>query len=115
MANQLDALFAALSDPTRRAVVERLARGPAPVSVLHDPHDIALPTFLRHLKVLEQAGLVRSEKRGRVRTVHIEAAPLAAAEAWIDRQRRIWEGRLDRLDALAEAIDTQRKTETDKT
>ena len=108
MANQLDHFFAAMADPTRRAVIERLAQGPAPVSELHAPHDIALPTFLKHLKRLEEAGLVRSEKAGRVRTVHIEAAPLAAGEDWLKRQRRIWEGRVDRLAALAEGL--ERKT-----
>ena len=109
MANHLDRFFAAMADPTRRAVIERLARGPAAVSDLHAPHDMALPTFLRHLKVLEGSGLVRSEKKGRVRTVHIEAAPLAEAEDWLKRQRRLWEGRLDRLGALAEALE-RRKT-----
>ena len=105
MANQLDHLFAAMADPTRRAVVERLTRGPAPVSELHDPHDIALPTFLKHLSRLEAAGLVRSEKKGRVRTVHLEALPLRAAEDWLSRQRALWEGRLDRLQALAEELE----------
>ncbi len=101
MANRLDAVFSAMSDPTRRAVIERLvADGPAPVSALHAPHDMALPTFLRHLKVLEASGLVRSEKTGRVRVVHLEAAPLAEVEDWLTRQRRMWEGRLDRLEAL---------------
>jgi DNA-binding transcriptional ArsR family regulator len=108
MANQLDNFFAAMADPTRRAVVERLALGPAPVSELHKPHDIALPTFLKHLKKLEEAGLVRSEKAGRVRTVHIEAAALAEGEDWLKRQRRIWEGRIDRLALLAE--DLERKS-----
>lgn len=101
MANQLDSFFAAMADPTRRAVIERLTRGPAPVSDLHAPHDIALPTFLKHLGKLEAAGLVRSEKAGRVRTVHIEAGPLRLAEDWLARQRRTWEARLDQLDALA--------------
>ena len=105
MTKRLDAFFSALSDPTRRAVVERLTAGPAPVSELHAPHDIALPTFLRHLKVLEDSGLVRSEKKGRVRTVHIEAAPLAEAETWLRHQRRLWDGRIDRLQALAEALE----------
>lgn len=105
MTNHLDSFFGAMADPTRRAVIERLTRGPAPVSELHAPHAMALPTFLKHLKRLETAGLVRSEKRGRVRTVHIEAAPLAEAEDWLARQRRIWEGRLDRLSALAEQIE----------
>ncbi|NNJ69608.1 MAG: helix-turn-helix transcriptional regulator [Boseongicola sp.] len=105
MTNNLDTFFGAMSDPTRRAVIERLVTGPAPVSELHAPHDIALPTFLRHLKVLEDSGLVRSEKKGRVRTVHIEAAPLAVAEDWLQNQRLIWEGRIDRLAALAEQIE----------
>ena len=109
MTNHLDSFFAAMADPTRRAVIERLASGPAPVSELHRPHDIALPTFLKHLKKLEEAGLVRSEKAGRVRTVHIEAAPLAQAEDWLQKQRRLWEGRLDRLGALAEALERQGK------
>ena len=101
MTNDFDTFFGALSDPTRRAVIERLVTGPAAVSELHAPHDIALPTFMRHLKVLEDSGLVRSEKKGRVRTVHIEAAPLAEVENWLQRQRKHWEGRLDRLGALA--------------
>ncbi|MEM1101433.1 MAG: metalloregulator ArsR/SmtB family transcription factor [Pseudomonadota bacterium] len=101
MANNLDTFFSALSDPTRRAVIERLTEGPAPVTELHAPHGIALPTFMKHLSKLEAAGLVRSEKKGRVRTVHIEAGPLAAAEAWISKQRNLWEGRLDRLERLA--------------
>lgn len=112
MANHLNAFFSALSDPTRRAVLERLVRGPAAVGELHAPHDIALPTFLKHLRVLEDSGLVRSEKKGRVRVVHIEAAPLAQAEDWLKRQRRIWEGRLDRLSALAEQIETQSSGDT---
>jgi len=105
MDNHLNRFFAALSDPTRRAVIERLAEGPATVSDLARPHDMALPSFLKHLRVLEEGGLIASEKKGRVRTVHIEAAPLAEAEDWLNRQRRTWEGRLDRLDALARRLD----------
>lgn len=105
MANQLDSFFGAIADPTRRAVIERLTRGPAPVSELHAPHDMALPSFLKHLNKLEAAGLVRSEKNGRTRIVHIEAAPLAEAEGWLRQQRRHWEGRIDRLQALAEAME----------
>lgn len=105
MTNHLDTFFAAMADPTRRAVIERLTKGPAPVSDLHAPHDMALPTFMKHLSRLETAGLVRSEKKGRVRTVHIEAAPLAKAEQWINKQRQMWEGRLDRLGALAEHLE----------
>jgi len=109
MTNQMDSFFAALSDPTRRAVIERLVQGPAPVSELHAPHQIALPTFLRHLKVLEEAGLVQSEKQGRVRIVRIAPEPLAAAEDWLIALRRNWEARLDRLDALAEALEEHEK------
>ncbi len=105
MANYLDTAFSALSDATRRAVVERLCSGPASVSELAEPHDMALPTFLKHLKVLEGAGLVRSEKRGRVRTCHIEAEPLKEVQGWLVAQRKIWEGRLDRLQALADHIE----------
>jgi len=105
MAHDLNASFAALSDPTRRAVVEQLSRGPATVSTLAAPHDIALPTFMRHLKVLEDSGLVRSSKKGRVRTCHIEAAPLMELQGWLEWQRRAWEGRLDKLAAMADLID----------
>lgn len=105
MANQLNTAFSALSDPTRRAIIEKLVTGPATVSALAEPHDIALPTFLRHLRVLEDCGLVRSVKKGRVRTCHIEAAPLMEVQGWLEWQRRVWEGRLDRLSALADQID----------
>ena len=105
MANNLDPIFAAMADPTRRAVVARRTRGPAPVSELHAPHDMALPTFLKHLNRLESAGLVRSIKVGRVRTVHLEALPLQVAEDWLGQQRRLWEGRLDRLQDLAERLE----------
>lgn len=104
MTTTLDTTFAALSDPTRRAVVERLARGPASVTDLAAPHDIALPTFMRHLKVLEASGLVRSAKKGRVRTCHIEATPMMELQGWLEWQRRVWEGRIDRLATLAEDI-----------
>lgn len=102
MTNQqpaLDRLFHALADPSRRAVVERLMRGPASVSDLAQPLDMALPTVLQHLKVLETSGLIRSRKIGRVRTCEIEAAALNEAEQWLARQRAFWEARLDRLDA----------------
>ncbi len=84
--------------------MERLARGPATVTALAAPHDIALPTFMRHLKVLESAGLVRSAKKGRVRTCHIEPAPLMEIQGWLEWQRRVWDNRLDKLAALAEGI-----------
>ena len=101
MTNNLNTTFAALSDPTRRAVVETLMTAPAPVSDLHAPHNMALPTFLKHLKVLEEAGLVRSEKKGRVRTVSLNPEPLKAVETWMTGHRDMWEARLDRLEQLA--------------
>ena len=109
MANQLDTFFGAMADPTRRAVIERLASGSATVSELHAPHKMALPTFMRHLKVLEDTGIVRSIKKGRVRTCHIEAAPLIKAQGWLAWQREIWEGRMGRLEALAYQIHQDKK------
>jgi DNA-binding transcriptional ArsR family regulator len=96
---QLDGVFHALADPTRRAVVSRLGRGSAAVSELAQPFDMALPSFLKHLKVLEACGLVRSEKAGRVRTYELVPKKLAAAEQWMAQQRALWDARLDRLDA----------------
>jgi DNA-binding transcriptional ArsR family regulator len=95
--NQLDQVFHALADPTRRGMVERLVRGPATVSELSRPLTISLPAVLQHLQVLEVSGLVRSEKAGRVRTCRIEPDALRAAEAWVTGQRTVWETRLDRL------------------
>ena len=100
MVNQspaLDQVFQALADPTRRSMVERLVRGPASVSELSRPLAMSLPAVMQHLQVLEAAGLVSSEKAGRVRTCRIEPAALRAAEAWITDQRTAWETRLDRL------------------
>jgi DNA-binding transcriptional ArsR family regulator len=95
---QLDRVFRALGDPTRRAVLSRLGAGPAPVSELARPFDIALPSFTQHLDVLEQCGLVRSRKVGRVRTYQLVPRPLETAERWLVRQRALWERRLDQLD-----------------
>jgi DNA-binding transcriptional ArsR family regulator len=99
VAKSLDRVFHALSSPARRAVVERLGKGPASVKVLAEPLDMALPSFLQHLRVLEDAGIVKTEKRGRVRTVRIVPARLRRATDWLERQRTLWERRLDRLDA----------------
>lgn len=104
MTKAIDTSFAALSDPTRRAVIERLVSGSATVSELAAPHDMALPTFTRHLKVLETCGLVRSVKKGRVRTCYIEPAPLMELQGWLEWQRRVWDSRLDRLSAMADDI-----------
>lgn len=94
----LDRVFYALADPTRRAVLERLCGGPAAVSELAQPFEMALPSFTQHLNVLEDCGLVRSEKSGRVRTYRLAPKPLQAAEGWMVEQRGIWETRLNQLD-----------------
>src|SRR5499425_3430817 len=101
---QLDRIFQALADPTRRAVLTRLSRGPAPVSELARPFEMALPSFAQHLDVLERCGLVRSRKVGRVRTYRLTPKPLKEAEVWMTRQRAIWERRLDQLDNYLHAL-----------
>jgi DNA-binding transcriptional ArsR family regulator len=94
----LDRVFRALGDPTRRGVLSRLSTGPAAVSELARSFDMALPSFTQHLDVLEQCGLVRSRKVGRVRTYRLVPQPLKAAECWMAQQRALWERRLDQLD-----------------
>jgi DNA-binding transcriptional ArsR family regulator len=94
----IDGVFRALSDPTRRQVLERLSRSPASVSELAEPFDMALPSFVEHLRVLEGCGLVRSKKIGRVRTYQLVPKRLRLAEDWLGRQRALWERRLDQLD-----------------
>ena len=98
----LDLAFQALSDPTRRAIMERLAGGPATVSDLARPLPMSLPAVMGHLKVLEDSGLVRSQKVGRVRTCRIEPQMLSQAEIWIGERRAMWERSLDRLGAYLE-------------
>jgi DNA-binding transcriptional ArsR family regulator len=93
-----DAVFHALANPTRRKVLERLSTGPATVSELAAPFDMQLPSFVQHLSVLERSRLVRSRKRGRVRTYEIAPERFKAAEDWLTARRREWEGRLDRFD-----------------
>lgn len=94
----IDGVFRALSDPTRRQVLGRLSRSPAAVTKLAEPFDMALPSFLQHLKVLEGCGLVRSKKVGRVRTYRLVPRRLKLAEEWLVQQREMWERRLDQLD-----------------
>lgn len=94
----LDPAFSALGDPTRRAIVSRLARGPATVSELAAAHDMALPSFLAHLRKLEAAGLIVTAKSGRVRTCRLAPGGLAPAQSWLREQQQVWEGRLDRFD-----------------
>ena len=96
-AASLDAMFQALADPARRAMIERLCRGPASVSELGKPFEMSLSAVVQHLQVLEASGLVRSEKAGRVRTCRVEAGALKRAESWLSARRAGWERRFDRL------------------
>ncbi|MBP6011188.1 MAG: helix-turn-helix transcriptional regulator [Alphaproteobacteria bacterium] len=93
----LDRTFRALADPARRAMLDRLARGSASVSELAAPLDMSLPAVVQHLAVLEDSGLVRSSKQGRVRTCMLEPRTLRTAESWIADRRALWDGRLDAL------------------
>ena len=99
--SDLSQLFHALSDPTRRAILSRLAERPARVTDLSEPTGLRLPTMMRHLSVLEEAGLITTTKDGRVRTCAIVPEALEPARTWLDEQRSIWEARLDRLEAFA--------------
>jgi DNA-binding transcriptional ArsR family regulator len=100
---RLDLMFQALADPSRRGMLERLCRGPASVSDLAAPFEMSLPAVLQHLQVLEQSGLVKTEKIGRVRTCKVETKALRSVEQWIGARRTAWEARFDRLGAyLAE-------------
>jgi DNA-binding transcriptional ArsR family regulator len=93
-----DEVFHALSNPTRRKVLERLSAGPATVSDLAAPFDMQLPSFVQHLSVLERSRLVRSTKRGRVRTYELAPERFKVVEDWLAERRRVWEARLDRFD-----------------
>ena len=97
-------MFHALADPTRRAVVQRLGRGSATVSELAEPFDMALPSFLKHVGVLERTGLIRSKKLGRIRTCELQRKNLAVAQRWFDEQRAMWADRYTNLDDLLEKL-----------
>lgn len=98
MTQDLDRSFAALADPTRRAVIERLSAGPASVSTLAAPHAMALPSFMRHIRILEDCGLIRTTKKGRTRICHVETAPLLAVQGWLEWQRRVREKGLEQAE-----------------
>ena len=114
MTDTLTATFSALADPTRRAMLVRLARGPATVNELAEPFAISLPTVSRHLKVLEDAGLVSKARSGQFRPCKLEPAPLEAADAWIGQYRTFFAERFDRLDEQIKAIMAQRTKGDDK-
>src|SRR3954466_9887812 len=99
-----DAVFHALSNPTRRKVLERLSVGPATVSELAEPFEMQLPSFVQHLSVLERSRLVKSKKRGRVRTYELAPERLKVAEDWLAARRQLWEGRLDRFDQVVRQL-----------
>ncbi|HBS04658.1 MAG TPA: transcriptional regulator [Leptospiraceae bacterium] len=98
-APNVDLLFKALGDKTRRLVVENLSRGPATVSELAMPFDLALPSFMQHMKMLEEAGLVKSTKEGRVRIYRLNRAGFKPVQSWLSSQERMWEKRLNQLDS----------------
>jgi len=104
----LSLLFHALSDPTRRSILTQLAEGPAPVTALFAPTGLRLPTVMRHLSVLEEAGLIATAKDGRVRTCAIVPEALTPVRTWLDDQRALWEDRLDRLDAYVMTLMQER-------
>jgi len=106
-ARTLDKVFHALADPTRRAVLRRLSQGPASVSELAGPFKMALPSFVQHLQVLENCGLIRSKKIGRVRNCQIRTKPLTEAEDWIADQRALWTNRFDRLEDYVAELQLQ--------
>jgi DNA-binding transcriptional ArsR family regulator len=105
----LDHVFHALSDPTRRAIVRRLSRGPASVSELAKPFSMAMPSLLQHLRVLESSRLIRSKKIGRVRTCEMQPSALGLAEGWLAEQRALWQGRVDRMEAYVATLQGKEK------
>ena len=111
---QLDATFAALADPTRRAILARLASGEASVMELAKPFALTQPAISKHLKVLERAGLISQRRNAQCRPRRLEAKPLAAATDWLENYRRFWESRFRRLDALLEDMQTKEKKRAPK-
>ena len=106
--NQLDATFAALADPTRRAILARLIQGDASVMELAEPFAMSQPSISKHLKVLENAGLISRGRDAQRRPCRLEAKPLAEANDWLERYRKIWEGNFQRLDVLLGALQAER-------
>jgi DNA-binding transcriptional ArsR family regulator len=109
----LDATFAALADPTRRAILARLATGEASVAELAEPFDMSQPAISKHLKVLERAGLISRGREAQRRPRRLEPRPLADATDWIERYRRIWEGNYKRLDAVLQELKAKQKKAVD--
>jgi DNA-binding transcriptional ArsR family regulator len=111
--DQLSVVFSALADPTRRAILARLAEGNATVTELAEPFSISMPAISRHLKVLEHAGLIARSRSGQWRSSSLQAGPLKEATDWMERYRQYWEQSFDRLDAHLRQVQAHRKTEAD--
>lgn len=107
----VDRAFHALAEPTRRAILDRLSRGPTSVSALAEPFDMTLAAIVQHLRVLEESGMVRTEKVGRVRTCRIEPSGFKIASAWLDERRTAWERRFDRLGEMFAAEENERASD----
>lgn len=108
--DDLSGIFLALADPTRRAVIARLGQGPASVSELAGPFEMGLPSFMKHIRLLESSGMIRTTKSGRTRTCVIDGPGLSSAEQWLAQQRKIWEAQADRLEAF---VTMEQKEEAD--
>jgi DNA-binding transcriptional ArsR family regulator len=106
---QLDRIFHSLSDATRRAVIAQLGNGPASISDLAQRHRMALPSFMKHIRVLEESEIVMSRKTGRVRMCELRADSLTAAQDWLEQERRVWEARLNQLDGFVETLAAEEK------
>jgi DNA-binding transcriptional ArsR family regulator len=108
---RLDGVFQALADPTRRAVLRRLGTGPATITELAQPFGMALPSFMKHIRVLEDSGWIRTRKLGRVRTCTLEKKPFATVDSWLSQQRALWDRRTDRLERFVVAQARRRSHE----
>ena len=113
MATDLDAVFSALADPTRRAILARLTLGDAPVAALAAPFQVSQPAVSRHLKVLEEAGLISRSRRATSRISHLEAQPLREATAWLAEYQRFWDERYDQLDELLSKLQRPERKDSD--
>jgi DNA-binding transcriptional ArsR family regulator len=111
MADPLSATFAALADPTRRAILARLASGECSVTELAEPFDMSMPAVSKHLRVLERAGLIARRRDAQWRPCRIEAGPLKDVAVWTERYRHVWEERLDRLDDYLQVLNTKEKSD----
>lgn len=111
----LDRTFAALSDPTRRSILQNLMEGERCVTDLAKPHRMSLPAISKHLRVLEQAGLVHRQRRGRVHRLKLEAKPMQEAQQWIEHYRQFWEGSLDRLETYLKDLQSRPESQGQET